>query len=434
MAALPPAQSIVPKSDRLLALLQVAGRFVLSALRRRRPGLLALFAVAMCLGGGAQALSFPLPAAGNNLVGQIQYTMIRQGETLMDIARRFDVGFNELVSANPAVDPWLPDTGTRVVVPTRFVLPSRPWRGIVINLVEMRLYYFPEPAPGQPGMVVTYPVGIGREGWSTPLGEFTVVEKIEHPSWTAPASIVAEMAAEGLATQRHIPPGPDNPLGDYALMLSEPGYLLHGTNRPFSIGMRVSHGCIRLYPEDIEALFSRVPRGVSVRIENEAYKVGREDAVLFLEAHAPLSEEKNQQGVSLTPVVSQLVQVSHRRLADKDWERIMAVANRHSGVPEPVVAQCPQPEFGNGWLLQLGAFEDETRAERLAKRLRTSVSSASVRACGSDGLCRVMVGPFSDCLALYQTAQVIRDEFGVEGFIVAAPQDTAGNEPLSLNP
>lgn len=383
----------------------------------------------MCLAGAAKALTFPLPADGNNLVGRIQYAMIRQEETLMDIARRFDVGFNELVAANPGVDPWLPPVGTRVVVPTRFILPPRPWRGIVINLAEMRLYYFPEPGPGEPATVVTYPVGIGREGWSTPLGEFSVVEKIEHPSWTAPASVVAEMAAEGLTVQRHIPPGPDNPLGDYALMLSEPGYLLHGTNRPFSIGMRVSHGCIRLYPEDIEALFSRVPRGVPVRIENEAYKVGREDGALFLEAHAPLSEEKNQQGVSLTPVVSQLVRISSRRLADKDWDRIMAVANRHSGVPEPVLVQCPQPEFGNGWLLQLGAFKDEARAARLAKRLRTSVSSASVRACGSDGLCRVRVGPFSDCLTLYETAQVIRDEFGVEGFIVAAPQDTASNEP-----
>ena len=152
----------------------------------------------MCLAGGARALSFPLPAAGDNLVGQIQYVMIREEETLMDIARRFDVGFNELVAANPGVDPWLPEKGTRVVVPTRFILPPRPWRGIVINLVEMRLYYFPEPKPGEPGVVVTYPVGIGREGWSTPLGEFSVVEKIARPSWTAPASIVAEMAAEGM--------------------------------------------------------------------------------------------------------------------------------------------------------------------------------------------------------------------------------------------
>jgi len=409
-------------------LLRASGRFTRSFLPPYRAGLLILFAAAMCLAGGARALSFPLPATGDNLVGQIQYVMIREEETLMDIARRFDVGFNELVAANPDVDPWLPEKGARVLVPTRFILPPRPWRGIVINLVEMRLYYFPEPTPGEPGEVVTHPVGIGREGWSTPLGEFSVKEKIEHPSWTAPASIVAEMAAEGMTARRVIPPGPDNPLGEYALTLSEPGYLLHGTNRPFSIGMRVSHGCIRLYPEDIEDLFARVPRGTSVRIENEPYKVGREDGVLFLEAHAPLSEEKNEQGVSLTSVVSQLVHVSERRLPDKDWERIIAVANRHSGVPEPIVAQCPQPEFGKGWLLQLGAFEDEARAERLAKRLRASVSSASVHACGSDGLCRVRVGPFRDCLALFVTAQLIRDEFGVTGFIVAAPQDTAINE------
>jgi len=379
----------------------------------------------MFLAGGAQALTFPLPEAGDNLVGRIQYVAASQEDTLLDIARRFNLGFNELVAANPDVDPWLPGEGTHILVPTRFVLPPRPWRGIVINLVEMRLYYFPEFEPGGRGEVITYPVGIGREGWSTPLGEFSITDKILHPSWTAPASIVAEMAAEGLAVQRIIPPGPDNPLGDFALMLSEPGYMLHGTNRPFSIGMRVSHGCIRLYPEDIEQLFAQVPRKITVRIENEPYKVGIEDGVLFLEAHAPLSEQKNQQGVSLTTVVSQVVRVSDRQLPAADWDRIIEVANRHSGVPVPIVRQCAQSEFGKGRLFQVGAFKDFERAQQLAKRLRASAPSVSVRPCDRDGLCRVTVGPFADCLALSVTAQAIKDEFGVEGFAVAAPPGAA---------
>jgi len=413
---------------------QPPGHFVSSPALRYRMLLLAFFLASMFLTDGARALTFPLPEAGNSLVGKVQYVAASQEDTLLDIARRFGLGFNELVAANPDVDPWLPGEGTRVLVPTRFVLPPRPWRGIVINLVEMRLYYFPESELGGRGVVITYPVGIGREGWSTPLGEFSIVDKILRPSWTAPASIIEEMAAEGLAVQRIIPPGPDNPLGDFALMLSEPGYMLHGTNRPFSIGMRVSHGCIRLYPEDIEQLFARVPRKIAVRIENEPYKVGIENGVLFLEAHAPLSEQKNQQGVSLTSVVSQVVRVSDRQLPAADWDRIIAVANRHSGVPVAIVMQCAQSGFGKGRLFQVGAFKDFERAEQLAKRLRALVPSASVRPCDSDGLCRVTVGPFADCLGLSVTAQAIRDEFGLEGFVVAAPQGAASNSLVSQSP
>ncbi|VAW93414.1 ErfK/YbiS/YcfS/YnhG family protein [hydrothermal vent metagenome] len=400
---------------------QTPGFFIFAASRRVLLPMLLL--AAMFLAGETRALTFPLPEAGNSLVGKVQSVAARQEDTLLDIARRFNLGFNELVAANPGVDPWLPGEGTHIVVPTRFVLPPRPWRGIVINLVEMRLYYFPESEPGGREEVITYPVGIGREGWSTPLGEFSIKDKILHPSWTAPASIVAEMEAEGLTIQRFIPPGPDNPLGDFALMLSEPGYMLHGTNRPFSIGMRVSHGCIRLYPEDIEQLFARVPRKVTVRIENEPYKVGIEDGVLFLEAHAPLSEQKNRQGVSLTTVVSQVVRVADRPLPAAVWDRIIETANRHSGVPVAIVRQCAQPEAGEKRLLQIGAFKEYERAEHLAKRLEALAPSVSVQSCDSDGLCRVTVGPFTDCLGLSVTAQAIRDEFGLEGFVVAASQD-----------
>ena len=412
---------------------QTLGSFALAPLGRLL--LPVLFLAAMFLAGEARALTFPLPEAGNSLVGKIQYVAARQEDTLLDIARRFDLGFNELVAANPGVDPWLPGEGTRLLVPTRFVLPPRPWRGIVINLVEMRLYYFPEPESGERGEVITYPVGIGREGWSTPLGEFSITDKILHPSWTAPASIIEEMVAEGLTVQRMIPPGPDNPLGDFALMLSEPGYMLHGTNRPFSIGMRVSHGCIRLYPEDIEQLFARVPRKITVRIENEPYKVGTENGVLFLEAHAPLSEQKNQQGVSLTTVVSQVVRVANRQLPAADWDRIMAVANRHSGVPVPIVRQCAQSETGEKWLfLQVGAFKEYERAEHLAERIKVLAPSASVRPCDSEGLCRVTVGPFTGCSGLSAMAQTIRDEFGFEGFVIAAPQGAATSGLVSQSP
>ena len=392
-----------------------------------------LLLVASCLPGEVRALTFPLPQGGNTLVGRIQYVTSREEDTLLDIARRYDVGYNEMLAANPGVDPWLPGEGTRVRVPTRFILPPRPWQGIIVNLVEMRLYYFPEHGPAEPGTVVTYPIGIGREGWSTPVGEFSLVDKIEKPSWTAPLSIVEEMATEGVSVRRIIPPGPDNPLGEFALMLSEPGYFLHGTNRPFSIGMRVSHGCLRLYPEDIEELFAQVPRKAPVRIINESYKVGVEDGVLYLEAHVPLSEQRNQQGVNLTPVVKQLVEVTSQALQPADWDRIAKVIDRHSGVPAPILAECTQPGPARDRLLQVGAFRERGHAERLATRLRASLPAVRVRPCDGDGWCRVTVGPFDDCLALRTTAQAIMQEFGIEALVVDA-QESAKEHAVIAGP
>ncbi len=393
------------------------------------PSFLFLLLIAACPAGNARALTFPLPKAGNNLVGQIQSVTARHEDTLLDFARRFDMGFNELVAANPAVDAWVPGEGTRVQIPSAFILPQPPWRGIVINLVEMRLYYFPTPKPGEHGVVMTYPIGIGREGWSTPLGEFSVVDKIKSPSWTAPISIVRERAAEGVTIRRTIPPGPDNPLGEFALMLSEPGYLIHGTNRPAGIGMRVSHGCIRLYPEDINALFARVPRKTPVRIENESYKVGFKDGVLFLEAHAPLSEQQNQQGINMTSVVAQVVRASTRQLLNTDWDRIIEVANQHSGVPTPIITKFVQVRPGSGWLLQAGAFNNHAHAEQLAMQLEAMAPSTRVHPRAADGLWRVVVGPFTNRRTLSATAQSIKSEFGIEVFVIAVQDSPVTNSP-----
>lgn len=381
-----------------------------------------LAVILVFLTGQSLAQVFPLPDDGNSLVGRVQYVTTRHEDTLLDIARRFDVGFSELVAANPGVDAWLPGEGTTVLVPTAYILPPRPWQGVVVNLAEMRLYYFPEHEAGEHGEVMTFPIGIGREGWSTPLGTFSVVEKIEKPSWTMPLSIADEMAAEGQAVRRSIPPGPDNPLGEFALMLDEPGYLIHGTNKPFSIGMRVSHGCLRLYPEDISVLFSRVPRGTPVRIINESFKIGVADGALFLEAHAPLSEQRNRQGVSLTPLVKQLVEVTARSLPPTEWDKILAVANRYSGVPTPLDVTCEQPACAGRWL-QVGAFRAADRARQLAMRLQASQPSVRVLPCDERGWCRVVVGPFRSSEALAAAARAMRENFGVESLVIAARED-----------
>lgn len=209
---------------------------------------------------------FALPADGADVIGDVQVTVARHKDTLHDIARRYDLGYQEIVAANPGVDPWLPGQGTQVVLPTQFVLPNGKREGLILNLASMRLYYFPKPANGEAPVVITHPIGIGREGWQTPEGLSHVTQKVVRPSWTVPASVLREYAEKGEPLEPIVPPGPDNPLGSHAMRLSIPGYLIHGTNKSYGVGMRISHGCVRLYPEDIVRLFPEVPLGTRVRI------------------------------------------------------------------------------------------------------------------------------------------------------------------------
>lgn len=234
---------------------------------------------------------FALPP-GTEVVGEVQVIIARYEDTFTDIARAYDVGYDELVDANPGVDPWLPGAGTRVVVPTQFVLPDTEHEGIVLNIGTKRIFYYPKPAPGEVPVVITHPVGIGREGWATPIGVTKVVSKVKDPVWTVPASIRKEHAEAGDPLPARVAAGPDNPLGAYAMRLGFPSYLIHGTNKPSGIGMRVSHGCVQLFPEDIESLFSQVPVGTRVRIVNEPRLLGWRDGNLYLEVHPALEDDR----------------------------------------------------------------------------------------------------------------------------------------------
>lgn len=227
-----------------------------------------------------------------DVVGEIQVIRARYEDTFVDIARAYDLGYDELEQANPGVDPWLPGAGTRIVLPTQFILPDAPREGIVLNIGAKRIFYFPKVAAGEPPVVVTHPVGIGREGWATPIGSTTVVSKVKDPVWTVPASIRKEHADAGDPLPARVPAGPDNPLGAYAMRLGFPSYLIHGTNKPSGIGMRVSHGCVQLFPEDIESLFSQVPVGTRVQIVNQPRLIGWRAGNLYLEAHPVLEDDK----------------------------------------------------------------------------------------------------------------------------------------------
>lgn len=210
----------------------------------------------------------------SNMIGQDYQVIASQEDTLIDIARVHKVGYEEILSANPEVSVWVPGKGTAVTIPRRHILPNEARKGIVINVAELRLYYYPEIKPGETPRVETYPIGIGREGFNTPLGITKTTIRLENPAWYPPRSMRQEAAERGDPTPAVVPPGPDNPLGEHAILLDIPGYLIHGTNQPDGIGMRASRGCIRMYPEDIASIFDNVPSGTQVNIIDQPVKVG----------------------------------------------------------------------------------------------------------------------------------------------------------------
>jgi L,D-transpeptidase ErfK/SrfK len=234
------------------------------------------------------SMTWVLPAEGD-LVGEIQYSRPEIGETLSDVGIRYNIGYYEMVRANPKVDPTrLLPPETRLLIPSQFILPPGPRAGLVINLAEYRLYYYPP----NDNVVITMPVGIGREGWTTPLGLTKVTQKERDPIWRPTASVRAEAAKNGTPIPNAFPPGEGNPLGRHILRLGWPTYLIHGTNRRDGVGSRVSAGCIRMMPEDIEYLFDLVALGTPVRVLNEPLKFGHQNGSFYMQAHPPLIEQK----------------------------------------------------------------------------------------------------------------------------------------------
>lgn len=282
-----------------------------------------------------QAETFILPPSDVDLVGKIQVIRAQKEDTLIDIARRYGLGYEEIVKANPGVNRWVPGEGTLIVLPTRYVLPTAPREGIVLNVSEMRLYYYPKAKKGEKPVVMTFPVSIGRMDWKTPLGETKIVQKLKDPAWYPPESIKAEHAADGEILPDMIPGGPDNPLGRYALRLGIPGYLIHSTNKPYGIGMRVTHGCVRMYPENIETLFPLVATNTPVRIVDQPVKAGWLADTLFLEAHGPLEENNTPIQVSIEEAMRMINQKVLPGTA-ADMLAVQLVVEQASGLPVPI--------------------------------------------------------------------------------------------------
>lgn len=282
------------------------------------------------------ASEFALPAEGDALIGEDQIVIATHEDTLIDIARRNGLGYQEIINANPSVDAWLPKEGTSVKLPLRFLIPDAPRDGLVINVAEMRLYYFPKTGANQSGIVKTYPISVGRSDWNTPVVTTKVTRKAKDPVWYPPKSVRSEHAADGDPLPAVVKAGPDNPLGQYALYLGIPSYLIHGTNRQFGIGMQVTHGCMRLYPEDIQYLYENVKTGTAVRIVNQPYKVGWSNGVLYLEVHPLLEGAKPPQDERA--VVRALVEAAIQPFPDYrvDWGAVDAIRIEATGEPEAI--------------------------------------------------------------------------------------------------
>jgi L,D-transpeptidase ErfK/SrfK len=293
--------------------------------------------------------ALPLPTAterfelepGQSVVGAVQVVKAGKEDTLTDIARRFNVGYEEILRANPDVDPWLPGDGREVVVPTQFVLPNAPYTGVVINIAAMRIYYFPPVKKGERTVVLTHPIGIGKVGWRTPEGVTKIVRRQKDPTWRVPVSVRKEHHENGEDLDPVIGPGPDNPLGKYAFYLQWPSYLIHGTNKPAGVGLRSSHGCIRLYPEDIEQFFNTVPIGTQVRVVNQPFPFGWSDGELYLQPFDVLEDDsrnwsKGQRKAldkSLSPALQQQLKAHGQQI---DWTLVASLTHNPRGLPVPV--------------------------------------------------------------------------------------------------
>lgn len=289
--------------------------------------------IASVCNGIATAAEYPLAGPEQALVGSVYQVGARYEDTFADLGDAHGFGQLELIAANPGIDPWLPGDGQEITMPGLHVIPDTPREGIVINLPEYRLYFFPPQ-----GKVITYPVGIGREGWSSPLGETTVAHKQANPPWYPPKSIREEYAAQGDFLPEVVPPGPDNPMGPFKMNLAMSGYVIHGTNKNFGIGMRVSHGCFRMRNEDITRLFPQVAVDTEVRIVNQPYKLGEQDGELLLEVHTPLDEHGLPSVLDRQDAIQKLLdkRAELTRNYRLDWTAIRDTVYAEEGVPRVI--------------------------------------------------------------------------------------------------
>jgi len=380
---------------------------------------------------------------GDDVIGRLAVIRLKKGDTLPDIARHFSLGINTVSAANPAIDTWVPEAGERVLLPLSFILPDTRRKGIVINLAAMRLFQYKR--KGELLAVSTYPVGIGTAERPTPMGRMVITRKKFRPTWYVPASIAEDYRKKGDPLPPKVPPGPLNPLGEHALYLSRSEYLVHGTNKPASIGLRATNGCIRLYPEDIRRLFENTPVKTPVNIVNQPYLVGERDGIIYLEAHTPLEGSGTDE---LNKAYATLRTFEKKSGHPLDWEKLKEVVAEARGFPVPIFdinrgSELVVPKtiklwhpgklYGkleipklktDAWYVLAGTLRKKVDALRLAAIINHQGPPIPARVLSTSDRHRVLAGPFNDRSEAKEATKRLKIDLEIDGILVEPVDDS----------
>ncbi len=374
----------------------------------------------------------------DDVIGRLAVIRLEEEDTLPDISRHFSLGINAISEANPDIDIWVPKAGEYILLPLSFILPDVPRKGIVINLATMRLFQFKD-YDDKSQMVSTYPIGIGTAEKPTPIGQMHVERKVIRPTWYVPASIAEDHRKKGNPLPPKVPPGPLNPLGEYALYLSKSGYLIHGTNKPSSIGLRATNGCIRLYPEDIKRLFESTPVKIPVCIVNQPYLVGQRDGVVYMEVHKPFEDLGT---VEIEKIYAKLRNIEKKSGRTLDWEKIKRVVAEARGIPVPILqinekseknipkiieVKHPDKLYGkpevpelkaDAWYVLAATMSDRIDALRLAAIINHQGPQIPARVLSNSTSYRVIAGPFNDINKAKDAAKRLKIDLEIDGILV----------------
>ena len=376
-------------------------------------------------------------ARGDDVIGRLGVVRLEKGDTLPDIARHFGLGVNAISAANQGVDVWVPESGKRIVLPLNFILPDTPRNGIVVNLATMRLFQFKGDSNSR--TVSTYPVGVGTSEKPTPTGQMHVARKAARPTWHVPASIAEAHRKKGDPLPATIAPGPENPLGEFALYLSKSGYLIHGTNKPASIGLKASNGCLRLYPENVKTLYDATQVNTPVVIVNQPYLIGQSNGVLYLEAHTPMEDSG---AIELEKMYAKLKSIEKKSARTLDWKKVKEVQTDARGIPVPIFEMSPGskkeparpievehpdklygrpqvPELKSGaWYVLAADVPDEIEALRLATIINHQGPQIPARVLSKDHNHRVIAGPFKDVSDAKVAAKRLKIDLDIDGVLI----------------
>ena len=384
---------------------------------------------------------FPVPKE-NEVVGQLAFMKLQKGDTLPDIARHFSLGITEVSEANPGVDMWVPRDDERIMLPLSHILPDSPRKGIVINLAAMRLFQFK--GDSRLLAVSTYPIGIGSVERPSPQGQMYVQRKTIRPTWHVPASIAEDHRKKGDPLPAEVLPGPQNPLGEYALYLSKPTYLVHGTNKSYSIGLNATNGCIRLYPEDIKKLYESTPVNTPVRIVNQPYLIGQRDGAVYMEVYALPG---GRDTAELEKTYAKLRNIEKKSARTLDWKRVEEAAAEARGIPvciseigggkgkgtaEAIEVKHPDKLYGrpevpelkmNAWYVSAGEVRDKTDAVRLAAIINHQGPQIPARVLSKSNGNRVIAGPFADINEAKDAAKRLKIDLEIDGVLFEPAKD-----------